>query len=506
MKHNLLTWLSVAGVIEGFVVVRQPRVSCHGGITESPRAGVNSCLFASGKQSRSSLVMEDEEELVEEVYGAKFFGGSAQKEELFDETEEAKAGSSIITSDGTFDRFQDTSAFPDEEARALAQKLQMAINYAIYTDDATDNEKQAYQTIYDSNSLQWESCFTTKSKNNPLEELSTGTDFYRRFDVAILAAQTMNSNSGNDSIRQMKVQWEVSVVFPNVWEPRVLLSGSSATTVDVSSNTITKQNDVLNDGTNDVVGQISSQYKPRFWDLYHVGMTPNAELLPKFPNKSKPILGSYQLYDLPSRWAWKPTLADTSQVGADRDDRLAEGIPNHAFTTAIRTTGPKTQRYVPTSPVQVNINRKKKNDETASYQEIEWTIYLPPEFLSTCSESGLPMVDQEDDADDEDENHDEVISSKYAWEPRRLVATLPFGGSPQDLEVTKIRQQLYEKVVVKDGYKPKLDENGRPIFFFWQNDCKACFTSDGGLGMAVYDWRPKSAKGNEVGIELELSE
>merc|ERR1712071_681149 len=184
-------------------------------------------------------------------------------------------------------------------------------------------------------------------------------------------------------------------------------------------------------------------------------------------------------------------------------DRLAEGIPNHAFTTAIRTTGPKTQRYVPTSPVQVNINRKKKNDETDSYQEIEWTIYLPPEFLSTCSESGLPMVDQENDADDEDENHDEVITSKYAWEPRRLVATLPFGGSPQDLEVTKIRQQLYEKVVVKDGYKPKLDENGRPIFFFWQNDCKACFTSDGGLGMAVYDWRPKSAKGNEVGIELE---
>ena len=80
---------------------------------------------------------------------------------------------------------------------------------------------------------------------------------------------------------------------------------------------------------------------------------------------------------------------------------------------------------------------------------------------------------------------------------------MPYGGSPQDQGVSEIRQKLFE-TVTKDGFKPKMDENGRPIFFFWQNDCKACFTCDGGLGMAVYDWRPKSAKSNEVGLELEL--
>jgi hypothetical protein len=59
-------------------------------------------------------------------------------------------------------------------------------------------------------------------------------------------------------------------------------------------------------------------------------------------------------------------------------------------------------------------------------------------------------------------------------------------------------------VVERDGYIPKLDPiTKRPIFFFWMNDCKACFTWKGGLGMAVYEWRAKWSKSNEVGIELE---
>uniref|UniRef100_A0A7S2S5Z0 Uncharacterized protein n=1 Tax=Eucampia antarctica TaxID=49252 RepID=A0A7S2S5Z0_9STRA len=525
VKSTLLVWLSVVSVTEGFVVVR-PDSSCtynSGSLSlrrqcsktrrclDVPTRRSNNngvCLFASDgdKQSQSSLLLEEkEEEVTEEVFGTKFFGGSAQKEELFDAKEEEKAGSSIMTGSTTFDRFQDTAAFPDVEGRILAQKWQTAINHAIYQ-DGTTTEQQASQTIYNNNNrLEWQSCFSTTSTNNPLLELASSTEFYSCFDLAILSAQTLPSTNNNDSedMKQMKVQWEITLVFPNVWEPRVLLSGFSTITVDVSSYTILKQTDVLNNDRNDVVTEISSQYIPRFWDLYHVGMTPNAELLPKFDNKSKPLLSSYQLFDLPSRWAWKPTILDASDGG--RDYRLAEGIPNHAFLTAIRTNGRKKQRYIPTSPVQVNINRKKNND-SSSYNEIEWTIYLPPQFLSTRSETGLPIVDQDAITEEVEEADvdDEEVSSIYSWEPPRLVATLPFGGSPQDLGVTNLRQQLYEKVVVKDGYKPKLDENGRPIFFFWQNDCKACFTSNGGLGMAVYDWRPNFAKSNEVGLELEL--
>ena len=79
---------------------------------------------------------------------------------------------------------------------------------------------------------------------------------------------------------------------------------------------------------------------------------------------------------------------------------------------------------------------------------------------------------------------------------------MPFGGMPQDVEVAEVRKKLFDQVV-KDGLRPKLD-NGKPMFFFLQNDAKACFTAEGGLGMAVYDWRPRFAESNEVGIELEL--
>ena len=40
-----------------------------------------------------------------------------------------------------------------------------------------------------------------------------------------------------------------------------------------------------------------------------------------------------------------------------------------------------------------------------------------------------------------------------------------------------------------------------PVFFFWVNDAKACFTRVGGL--CVYAWNVGWNKPNEVGIELE---
>jgi hypothetical protein len=84
----------------------------------------------------------------------------------------------------------------------------------------------------------------------------------------------------------------------------------------------------------------------------------------------------------------------------------------------------------------------------------------------------------------------------------RQVATVSYGGNAQDEEISNIRKQLYDQVL-KDGLKPKFDEDGRPQFFFWQNDVKTCYTEDG-LGMTIYEWRPKFSSSNEVGIELML--
>jgi hypothetical protein len=128
---------------------------------------------------------------------------------------------------------------------------------------------------------------------------------------------------------------------------------------------------------------------------------------------------------------------------------------------------------------------------------LQWSLPVSVE-LQTRSQLPLPGEDKETLSESEPE-------ARYIYQSKRKVATLPYGGCPQDAEVAEIRKKLYEQVV-KDGYKPKLDEAGRPIFFFWQHDVKACYTEDG-LGMAVYEYRgPRFIKSNEVGIELEVED
>ncbi|KAL3789311.1 hypothetical protein ACHAW5_010213 [Stephanodiscus triporus] len=198
----------------------------------------------------------------------------------------------------------------------------------------------------------------------------------------------MGNNDDDDGERgttsaRVEVRWDVGAAWPNPWESRIILTGVSVLDVregEAGGFVLLGQRDVL-DGGDDVVGALAPQLSPRFWDVYHVGMTPSAE--------------------------------------------AAQALPNHAFTTAIKTMGPNKERFVPTSPVE-------------------------------------------------------------------------------DEEVARLRKRLYDEAVERDGRTPKLDPyTGRPMFFFWMNDAKACFTRDGGLGMAVYEWRAGWSESNEVGIELE---
>jgi len=235
----------------------------------------------------------------------------------------------------------------------------------------------------------------------------------------------------------------------------------------------------------------------------------------------------YKVFEIPPRLVLRPTVVD---VGG-RTAREAEAVPNHAFTTIIKTTGRSGQRYIPASPLEVTIRRRPRstvypnedaddttdnnNDTTTSNDKtktstvsvIEWSIPLPPEFISYGEDLPLPSLTSEDLSSEYDspaayEAH--APTCDYVYRPHRKVATVAYGGSPQDAEVADVRKMLYERVVVKDGLKAKVDEDGRPLFFFLQNDAKLCFTADGGLGMVVSDWRPVEVGTNEVGIELEI--
>ena len=105
-------------------------------------------------------------------------------------------------------------------------------------------------------------------------------------------------------------------------------------------------------------------------------------------------------------------------------------------------------------------------------------------------------------------NQDSLFISNEDFKGKVYVAEFFFTSCPSicpimNKNMKKIETQFGSRTDFGDGLNPKLDENGRPMFFFWQNDAKACFVSDGGLGMSVYEWRPKFANGNAVGIELE---
>ena len=478
----------------------------------------------------------------ENVVGTKFFGGSTVKEELYvPEDEELALELQKVKPEDELEykRFEDTNAFGDEFAKKVGASLQAAINTILYDEDIPSG------TIAwkEDSSLKWDTVLS-KSNNgdSPLKELASSKSWYNKLDVAILSADTVKTTEKN--INQIEIRWDIGVVWPNPWESRALLTGTSTLAVrdDGDSLVLLKQTDQL-DGSNpsDIVGRLSSQLNPRFWDVYHIGMTPSTEKDPRFDSPlastkslstnnqgKKGLLSGYKVSYLPPRLVTEPSLVDTN----GRDGRAAQSLPNHGFTTAIKTMGPNKEVFAPVSPIEIGIS-KAEGVEKGSL--IKWSVPVPPEFASKAV-LPLPVIDEEEDADEEADADEEKLATSnrakvpakevspytpsrtnkppptppqslacsYSLRPSRLVATFPYAGNPQDEEVTQLRRQLYQEVVERDGYKPKLDPvTGRPIFFFWMNDAKACFTRAGGLGMAVYEWRADWSKSNEVGIELE---
>lgn len=435
----------------------------------SARAWVSSTRLQSAlsAQKRSSVVDETQQQLLlqqdeekpAQIEGAQFFGGNKQKEEFFDPIAEAQAD---LETTQSYDRFSDANAFQDDVATAVARSVQQQLNRVLYQEEANQIEYSYKPT------MEWETPFAVKEAT-PLTELKNALDFYERTDVAVVAAKSIDEST-------VELRWEIAVAWPILWEPRLLLTGKSVVTIDGS--TIIRQVDTLDD--KDLLGSVAGQLFPRFWDIYHIGMTPSAELSPRFPEFNP--FKSYRVYEVPARLYLQPTQNDTGK----RVDNTASTIPNHAFSCIIKTMGPKKQRYVPTSPVEVKLTPQEDG------LQIQWQIPLSVEFVSQTT---LAQPDEDDEIAKELNP-----SSSYVWKDARKVATVSYGGSPQDEEIANIRKNLYNQVI-RDGLKPRM-ENGRPVFFFWMNSVKACFTS-GGLGMAVYEWRPAFVKANEVGIELE---
>jgi len=443
-------------------------------------------LFAAAPNRKSSYFREPAQIKVpqktadeDKVVGTDFFGGAKLKDDLFDPVLEATA--TVELKKTRYIKWEDRNAFVDDVSRALAKSLQGQLNGLLYAED----ESPAQPEYVYSKQLQWSSPLISGddkegASTTPFEELSKGLEFYRRLDVAITSGRSLSSTV-------VELRWEISVAWPNSWESRVLITGKSILTLS-DQKEIMKQVDIPDD--EDISASILAQVTPRFWDAYHLGMGPSAELSPLIAKRNGGGLFSrYTLCKVPPRLVYQPTLLD---VGG-REDAAAELVPNHSFCDYIKTTGPYKQRYVATSPVELQIVRSKELPNTP---RLKFSLPLSVE-VQTNPTMPLPGDDPETFAEAD-------ADVEYVWQTERTVATVPYGGSPQDEEVTGLRKKLYE-AVIKDGYQPKLDVSGRPIFFFWSNNIKACYTPETGLGMCIYEYRLKAANGNCVGIELEES-
>ena len=516
------------------------------------------------KEDDDTLLLDDETPAG--IVGAQFFGGNKEKEEFYDEDEERNVLSAMATtiptptsgmvtsSDATttsattttapavsFCRFDNRQAFSSDQVAHVASSLQSQINSILYgdADDSNFNRrtstKMAVEYTKKASQLDWVTSLSSKATagttTTPLEELRSAKSFYKHVDLAIVSGREVQSQpqpSSTTTTTLMELHWELSVTWPTFWEPRVLLLGSSVLTLaDISSSSssgassptttlaIVRQVDTINGGPNGagtgVLSSLIQQLTPRFWDLYHIGMTPSAELSPCL------ILGtsggngvnSYQVSSIPARWMVQPTMVETGT----RLDGNAQIIPNHVFSSFISTMGPTRQRYVPTvgTTVQIrsnvnnsNLNNSNNKDDaaisrpsssTGSNTLLQWQIPMSVEFQT--NPTWLLAPPNEEATPDSDPHCD------YVFQSQKLVATVAYGGEAQDAEIGQIRKQLYERVL-KDGiHTPKLDDNGRPLFFFSYGTTKACYTRQGGLGMCVYEWQPSWAKANKIGLELQ---
>ena len=168
--------------------------------------------------------------------------------------------------------------------------------------------------------------------------------------------------------------------------------------------------------------------------------------------------------------------------------------------------GPGKQFYTPATGVQVRLIPNNNNKQNQRRRQIQWNIPIATEYVSNPILQLPPQIDT-NNCNDHEFTVDDIDTlqptCQYTYIPRRFVATIPYAGTPQDTDITKVRKQLYDQII-RDGYQPKMDQNNqRPMFFFTMNSIKACYTNEG-LGMAVYEWRPQFTKPNEIGIELEI--
>mmetsp|Transcript_4895 Transcript_4895/g.7383 ORF Transcript_4895/g.7383 Transcript_4895/m.7383 type:complete len:438 (-) Transcript_4895:82-1395(-) len=387
----------------------------------------------------------------------------------------------------------------DEEVKLdtiqlLAKKFETLVNSAMREGDI-----ECCNALF-SSTASWKSPGVDgcKSRDEIAKELKDANEFFIMPRLCVLDAEQRAED-------EVTLSWKWSTTWPTVHRPRLSFTGKSKLKLSDQKavDGVPFINAVVDEWDTNWGELFSTQFLPKPWDVYHLFLTPPADM-PFYKVVERGGKGSskYEIRDYAPRVVIEGKITDPSN---SREDMLAQALPNWIFTGFLRMSGRKPEEYSPTSPTELQITSQLVSSEEEGKDperktRVTWRVGTPQEHgLDIDNEDQFPNPQNFEELEEEDFLDAEV---QYVLDGWRRIAVTPFNGGAQDIEVVQIRAQLLEQVV-EAGYTPATFDNGRPKFSFLQYNIKHAFNSKNQLAVAMYEPRPFFGDGNEVLLELE---
>mmetsp|Transcript_23657 Transcript_23657/g.30677 ORF Transcript_23657/g.30677 Transcript_23657/m.30677 type:complete len:428 (+) Transcript_23657:57-1340(+) len=292
----------------------------------------------------------------------------------------------------------------------------------------------------------------------------------------------LDSNGG-----QLELKWIKSATWPLPWRPRIQVLGKSTITADGDNKIVS----IKDQWEVSPFQAVLKQAVPRFWDIYHFKAAPPAET----PAYKVVYQGNgYEVREYAPRAVIIGKAIDYSN---SREARKARFIPDFMFTNEISMVGKVPEQYTCTAPIEVFFKGKILQEGESAGKKVNlitWSVGVPTKFGHSLD--SLPNPDGGAEVDKGQEVFHQI-------DPWRRVAVTSFNGQNQDVGVSKVRNELLEKVKA-DGFEPEVQDNGQLKFSFLQNDARVGFKSTGDLSLCAYEPRIIH-NGNEVALQLKSS-
>lgn len=295
---------------------------------------------------------------------------------------------------------------------------------------------------------------------------------------------------------QVVCKWLRSGTWPLPHRPRVRATGSWVVEADPTNPSLIRRIEEKWDSP--LLGVVIPQTIPRFWDVWHLYMTPPAE---------KPLYRVLRKYSggLELREYFPRLVLEAQAIDSRPNQQFTDfvgTIPPSVFTDELQLAGKSEYRetYVTTSPLEIAVESydwtpppeaKKDTTEPIPSKRVLWTMPMPSHLGLSTSKLPVPISEP---------NHEEGEKGRHVVQGKRLVAVRTFKGTPQNEQYKNARKDLLA-LVKKEGLETVRTSKGRSRVWVYRNDMKLGFNLQGHLSIA--HWEQKMyTDNNEIAVEV----